>query len=139
MPLLARALAALGAAHALVVHGEPGMDEISPMGPTHVAEVRDGAVTEWTIRPEDYGFSGFTASELAGGGPADNARTITEVLAGRGQPAAKAAVVLNAAGALYVSPGSRSYVECVAAAGAALSNGAGAAALERMRRAYTNR
>ena len=86
MPLLARALAALGAAHALVVHGEPGMDEISPMGPTHVAEVRDGAVTEWTIRPEDYGFSGFTASELAGGGPADNARTITEVLAGRVSP-----------------------------------------------------
>ena len=61
MPLLAGALAALGAAHALVVHGEPGMDEISPVGATHVAEVRDGAVTEWTIRPEDYGFAGFSA------------------------------------------------------------------------------
>jgi anthranilate phosphoribosyltransferase len=101
MALLAGALAALGAAHALVVHGEPGMDEISPMGPTHVAEVRDGAVTEWTIRPEDYGFAGFSASELAGGGPADNARTITDVLTGKGHPAARAAVVLNAAGALY--------------------------------------
>ena len=139
MPLLAGALAALGAAHALVVHGEPGMDEISPMGPTHVAEVRDGAVTEWTIHPEDYGFSGFSASELTGGGPADNARTITDVLAGRGHPAARAAVVLNAAGALYVAPGGRSFAESVTAASAALASGAGAAALERMRRAYATR
>ena len=139
MPLLAGALAALGAAHARVVHGEPGMDEISPVGATHVAEVRDGAVTEWTIRPEDYGFSGFSASELAGGGPADNARTITDVLTGKGHPAARAAVVLNAAGALYVAPGSRSFAESVAAASAALASGAGAAALERMRRAYASR
>jgi anthranilate phosphoribosyltransferase len=139
MTLLAGALAALGAAHALVVHGEPGMDEISPMGPTHVAEVRDGAVTEWTIRPEDYGFSGFSASDLAGGGPADNARTITDVLTGRGHAAARAAVVLNAAGALYVAPGSRSFAESVAAASAALTTGAGAAALERMRSAYSSR
>ena len=139
MALLAGALAALGAAHALVVHGEPGMDEISPMGPTHVAEVRDGTVTEWTIRPEEHGFSGFSASELAGGGPADNARTITDVLTGKGHPAARAAVVLNAAGALYVAPGGRSFAEAVATATEALTSGAGAAALERMRRAYASR
>ena len=48
-------------------------------------------------------------------------------------------MLLNAAGALYVAPGSRSYAECVAIATTALSNGAGAAALERMRRAYANR
>jgi anthranilate phosphoribosyltransferase len=139
MPLLAGALAALGAVRALVVHGEPGMDEISPIGATHVAEVRDGAVTEWTIRPEDYGFSGFTAAELAGGGPADNARIITDVLGGKGSAAARAAVLLNAAGALYVAPGTRSFRECVQTASTALANGAGAAALERMRRAYANR
>ena len=137
MPLLAGALASLGAAHALVVHGEPGMDEISPLGPTHVAEVRDGAITEWVIEPRDYGFSGLLAADLAGGSPADNARTIVEVLGGQGNPAATAAVVLNAAGALYVAPGSRSFADCVTAAATALANGAGTAALERMRRAYT--
>jgi len=136
MRLLAGALALLGASHALVVHGAPGMDEISPIGPTHVAEVRDGAVTEWMIEPSAYGFGGMDASELAGGSPADNARTIIDVLSGRGRPAAVAAVVLNAAGALYVAPGSRSFADCVATARSAIANGAGLAALERMRAAY---
>ena len=139
MPLLAGALAALGAAHALVVHGAPGMDEISPLGPTAVAEVRDGSVREWTIDPAAYGFSGYSAADLAGGSPADNARTIMDVLLGKGRPAATAAVLLNAAGALYVAPGSRSFDECVVAARDALASGAGAAALDRMRRAYSPR
>jgi anthranilate phosphoribosyltransferase len=139
MPLLAGALASLGSAHALVVHGEPGMDEISPLGTTHVAEVRDGAVREWTIDPSDYGFRGLVASDLAGGSPADNARTIVDVLRGEGNPGATAAVVLNAAGALYVSPGGRSFAECVATAADGLANGSGAVALDRMRRAYGRR
>lgn len=139
MPLLAGALAALGSVHALVVHGAPGMDEISPIGETLVAEVRDGAVTEWTIDPSDYGFSGFTPAELAGGSPAENARVIIDVLEGRGRPAAAAAVLLNAAGALYVAPGGRSFAECVTTATEALAGGAGRAALDRMRRAYEQR
>src|SRR5215204_3429859 len=84
MPLLAGALAALGAAHALVVHGALGMDEISPLGSTHVVEIRDGSVTEWTIDPADYGFAAFAPGDLAGGSPADNARTIVDVLQGKG-------------------------------------------------------
>jgi anthranilate phosphoribosyltransferase len=136
MPLLAGALASLGATHAIVVHGTLGMDEISPIGPTSVAEVRDGAVTEWTIHPEEFGFAGFAPTDLAGGSPAHNARIVSKVLEGRGHPAATAAVILNAAGALYVAPGSRTFAECVSAASVALANGAGAAALERMRRAY---
>ena len=139
MPLLAGALAALGARHAIVVHGAPGMDEISPVGPTFVAEVRGGAVTEWTIDPADYGFSGFAASDLAGGSPAENAQLIVAVLEGRGHPAATAAVILNAAGALFVAPGSSTFAECVSTATAALADGAGRAALERMRGAYAKR
>ena len=115
------------------------MDEISPIALTLVAEVRDGAVSEWTIDPADYGFAGFTPSDLAGGSPSDNARLVTDVLTGRGHPAASAAVVLNAAGALYVAPGSRSFADCVALASAALADGVGAAALERMRRVYAAR
>jgi anthranilate phosphoribosyltransferase len=139
MALLAGALASLGAAHALVVHGEPGMDEISPMGLTHVTEVRDGSVREWTIDPADYGFGGFAAADLKGGSPAENARTIVDVLSGRGGAAATAAVVLNAAGALYVAPGSRSFADCVRTAADSLASGSGTAALDRMRKAYSRR
>ena len=78
-------------------------------------------------------------SDLGGGSPAENARTIVDVLQGTGKPAATAAVVLNAAGALYVAPGSRAFSDCVAAASTALTNGAGTEALERMRRAYAQR
>ena len=136
MPLLAGALASLGATHAIVVHGTLGMDEISPIGATSVAEVRDGVVREWTIDPEEFGFAGFAPADLVGGSPAHNAKIVSEVLAGRGHPAATAAVILNAAGALYVAPGSRTFAECVSVASAALASGAGAAALERMRHAY---
>lgn len=136
MPLLAGALAALGATHALVVHGEPGMDEVSPLGPTHVAEVRDGQVTEWTIDPGALGFHGISADDLAGGDPATNARIIEEVLNGEGPAGARAAVLLNAAAAIYVSGIVVSLNDALDRAREALDAGAGRRALERLRKAY---
>src|SRR3982074_3930596 len=56
-PILAGALAALGTTHAMVVYGEPGLDEVSPLGPTHVVEVRKGSTSRWTIHPEEHGFN----------------------------------------------------------------------------------
>ena len=64
-PILAEALAALGAKHALVVHGEPGLDEVSPLGPTHVIEVMDGRTKRWTIHPEKHGFRKIAREDLA--------------------------------------------------------------------------
>ncbi|GAC1516375.1 MAG: anthranilate phosphoribosyltransferase [Gemmatimonadaceae bacterium] len=135
LALIADALSALGAVHALVVHGDPGMDEISPLGPTRVFEIREGRRSEWTIDPTDYGIDGHAAGDLAGALPADNARTIVDVLAGRGRPGAVEAVVLNAAGAIYVGGLATTFRDGVAVARAALQNGAGMAALDRLRRA----
>src|SRR3954463_13740508 len=103
VPLIAGALQSLGTRHALVVHGEPGMDEISPLGPTQVIEIRDGTSRAWTIEPARFGFPEGRADELAGGPPAENAAAVLPVLEGRSPPTARAAVLLNAAAALYVS------------------------------------
>lgn len=137
VPLIAGALRALGAVHALVVHGEPGMDEVSPLGTTHVVEIRDGKFTEWTIEPSRFGFPAGAADELGGGPPAENAAAVLAVLDGSAPPTASAAVILNAAAALYVAPGGRrDFGAAIDMARAGLADGAGLRALERLRAAH---
>jgi anthranilate phosphoribosyltransferase len=137
VPLLAGALKSLGAVHALVVHGAPGMDEVSPLGLTHVVEIRDGATREWSIDPSAFGFARGRAEDLAGGSPAENASAILDVLRNEASPTAIAAVVLNAAAALYVSgAGPADFADAVEVAREGLRNGAGITALERLRNAY---
>jgi anthranilate phosphoribosyltransferase len=137
VPILAGALAELGSRHALVVHGEPGLDEISPIGLTHVVEITDGSTREWTLDPGEYGFAFSDPAELAGGDPADNARIVMDVLGGGGTGAARAAVLLNAAAAIYVSGRVSDFAEGISLARAALESGQGLAALERLREAYS--
>ena len=83
-PLVAEALARLGAAHALVLHAAVGMDEVSPSGETRVWEVREGRVATWTIAPGAHGLDCDDLGGLAGGEPAENADRLERLLAGRG-------------------------------------------------------
>lgn len=133
--LMAGALAALGSVHALVVHGAPGMDEVSPLGETAVIEVRRGAMARWTIDPVRLGFGPFEPTALAGAGPQENAAVIEAVLAGRGTAAAEAAVLLNAAAALFAAGRAESVAAGVALARESVGSGAATAALDRLRRA----
>lgn len=135
LDIMAGALQRLGTAHSLVVHGEPGMDEISPIGITTVVELRGAESTRWMLDPADYGFAGMKVAELAGGEPEENAALIVRVLAGEGPPAAEAAVLLNAAGAIYVSGHAKTYAKGVDAARAALKGGKGTGALAALRKA----
>jgi anthranilate phosphoribosyltransferase len=137
VPLIAGALRALATVHALVVHGAPGMDEISPLGPTRVVEIRDGKTTEWIIEPQRYGFPVGDAAELGGGPPAENAAVVLRVLDGSAPRSAIAAVVLNAAAALYLSPaGPSDYGDAIATVRKGMADGAGLRALERLRAAF---
>ncbi len=135
MPLLAGALAALGSVHALVVHGEPGMDELSPLGLTRMLEVRRGEVRSLEVRPAELGIAAAKADELVGGDPAANAARITEILENRSRDGGRAAVLMNAGAALYVAGAAPGLREGVDLADRALKAGAGIRALDRLREA----
>ncbi|CAN5852029.1 anthranilate phosphoribosyltransferase [soil metagenome] len=136
LELIAGTLHRLGHLRALVVHGDPGIDELSPIGPTRILELRDGAVTDSTIdlREQLTGHDLDPAS-LAGGDPEDNARLVLDVLSGRAPDAARAAVLINAAAAIYIGDRADSLVEGIDVAEQAISSGAALAALERLRAA----
>jgi anthranilate phosphoribosyltransferase len=98
---MALVLAELGAEHALVVHGDDGMDEISVSGPTHAFELRGGAVEPREINPESLGLRRHDPAEVAGGDPATNARLAREVLEGK-NGARRDIVLANAGAAIYL-------------------------------------
>jgi anthranilate phosphoribosyltransferase len=135
VPLVVEALKELDHIRALVVHGEAGLDELSPMGPTTVAELHDGAVSQRTVVPEDFGLESCTADELAGGEPEDNARIILRVLEGEERGGARTAILMNAGAALNVADISGTLEEGVAAAAGAIDDGSALDALERLRAA----
>jgi anthranilate phosphoribosyltransferase len=136
LDLIAAALAELGHLRALVVHGEPGLDELSPIGATRVLELREGRVTDTTIDLRDH-LPGrdLDPASLAGGDPAENARLVLDVLRGTAPDAARAAVVVNAAAAIYLGDLAASLIEGIEVAESAISSGAALSALERLRNA----
>ncbi|MFN8581853.1 MAG: anthranilate phosphoribosyltransferase [Gemmatimonadaceae bacterium] len=136
LSLLVGALRSLGSHHAMVVFGAPGLDEISPLGITSVAEVAAGDIKEWQIDPAEFGLHCKSSDDVQGGTPAENAQLIREVLGGGGPPGARAAVILNAAAALFVANRCPTYAACVGVATTALATGVGAAVLDRMLAAY---
>jgi anthranilate phosphoribosyltransferase len=131
--LMAEALLRLGAEHALVVHGEIGMDEISPAGRTVVWEVRDGMTSCWLLDPGDYQLEWHSTDDLAGAEPEGNARRIERLLAGEADEAARRAVLLNAAAGIYVAGLADSYSAAAKIAAEALGSGRAAGVLNRMR------
>lgn len=135
LDLVAGALRELGHDRALVVHGAPGLDELSPLGDTEIAELRDGDVHRYVVEPAAFGWTDLDATDLAGGDPADNARVILEVFRGERHDAARAAVVLNAGAAAYVAGIADSLEDGVRQADRGLENGAGMEGLERLREA----
>ncbi|MBW3628819.1 MAG: anthranilate phosphoribosyltransferase [Gemmatimonadetes bacterium] len=134
LPLVASALRVLGHTRALVVHGEPGMDELSPMGPTRIIELRDGELTESVFDPRaELGWEQYAADGLAGAGPEENAELVEGVLKGEIAGAPRAAVVLNAAAALLVAGRVDNLPDGVLIAQGAVSSGAGWDRVERLR------
>ncbi len=132
--LIPDALLELGHIRALVVHGAPGLDEVSPIGPTRVAELKAGSVSRYEIKPEDFGMDPVSPEDIAGGEADENARMIEAILDGeRGAP--RSAVVLNAAAGILVADLAQSWGDAVVSAERAIDGGAALSALDALRSA----
>jgi anthranilate phosphoribosyltransferase len=130
VPIIGGVLAALGAAHAFVVHGE-GLDEITVTGMTHVCEVKGGACERFSMVPEDMGLPRHPEKEIAGGDAELNARILRDVLAGQ-KGAPRDAVLANAAAALVCAGAATDLRTGVRAAADSIDRGHAAEKLARL-------
>ena len=97
---LAEVFRIFGLERAMVVHGEPGLDELSTLGPSKVSELRDDRIRTYVL---DVGKLGLRGGRLtAGGTAAENARLLREILSGKACGADADIVLLNAAGGIIV-------------------------------------
>ena len=132
---MAEALAGLGAEKALVVHGRDGLDEITVTGPTLVAEVSRGEVSEYELSPENLGLGRHEPDGLLGGDARTNARILRGVFSGEETGAARDVVLANAGAAIYVAGHAGSLGEGVRLAEESISTGAASEALDAFVRA----
>ena len=99
---MAQVLKGLGHEHAWVFHGSGGLDELSTLGPSQVAELKDGAVATFEVTPADAGLATATMADLKGGDAAHNAQAMGAMLGG--EPGAfRDAVILGSAATLIVA------------------------------------
>lgn len=102
VPIYGEALRRLGTAHALVVSGDEGLDELSLAGGNEVAEVTGDALVMRRVAPGDAGLAPAPIESLRGGDAAFNAAALRRLLLGE-RGAYRDAVLFNAAGALIVA------------------------------------
>jgi len=99
---MAEVLKKLGSRHVMVVHADDGMDEISIASPTSVAELKDGTISEYSIKPEDFGFSQQSLAYIQVKDSRESLDMVNSVLNNDASPA-RDIVALNAGAAIYVA------------------------------------
>lgn len=119
---LARVLGQLGSEKVWIVHGSDGLDEITVTGPTRVAELNNGRVTEFMINPVDHGLAIHPAEDLKGGDATDNALALRKLLEGE-KGAYRDIVLINAGAALVVADKAKDLTEGVKMAAEAVDSG----------------
>jgi len=124
-----RALERLGSKHVLIVHGRDGMDEASLGAATLVGELKDGAVHEYDIHPEDYGLSMMSNRSIRVSNREESRELVLEAL--QNVPGvARDIVAFNAGLAIYAGNRSDSIEAGLALAFEAIANGSARAKLE---------
>lgn len=99
---VAEVLQQLGSEHVLVVHSADGLDEISIAAETCVAELKDGRISEYSIKPEDFGMTRSALSTLIVGDAAQSLALIQAAFANEAGPG-RDMICLNAGAAIYAA------------------------------------
>ena len=120
--IVARVLQQLGSHHVMVVHGEDGLDEITIAGKTRIGELKNGEVSEYTIRPEDFGMK-VSAIETIQVENSEQSRAVLQSVLDNQPGPALDIVLLNAGAAIYVSGVAGTLQEGVERARAAVESG----------------
>jgi anthranilate phosphoribosyltransferase len=107
------------------------MDEITTVGATTVAELKDGRVQSFELAPEDAGMPRATVEDLKGGEPAHNAALMRALLGGAPGPL-RDIVLLNAAASLIVAGKADGLQDGVRLAAQSIDTGAAANVLGRL-------
>ena len=126
---MAETLGRLGSTRALVVHGNDGLDEVTIGGETKVWEFNAGSVSEYTISPEDFGFSRTSAASVKAGSVEESVAVLRSVLAGETGPA-RDIVLMNAAAALLAAGEASSLKEGAALAAESIDSGRAGSVLD---------
>ena len=121
--IVTRVLQQLGSRHVMVVHGEDGLDEITIAGETRIGELKHGEVSEYTIRPEDFGMK-VSAIETIQVENSEQSRAVLQSVLDNQPGPALDIVLLNAGAAIYVSGVAGTLQEGVEMARAAVESGA---------------
>ncbi len=127
----ARVLQRLGSRHVLAVNGSDGLDEITISGPTNVAELKDGQVTEYTVKPEEFGLQSAPLDEIRVADAAGAKAMLLGVLDNQAG-AARDIVQLNAGAAIYVAGLTDSLAHGVKKAAEVVASGAARNKLEQL-------
>lgn len=128
---LAQVLINLGVERGMVVYGQDKLDEISLSAPTTVCEFKDGWMKNYVIRPEDFGLSTCSKSELKGGTPTENAAITRAILSGEKSPK-RDAVLMNAGAALYIGGKADSMADGIRLAAELIDSGKALETLEKV-------
>lgn len=101
--MMANVVAEMDFKHVIVAHGLDGLDEISLLGKTSLAEIEQKKIKYYEVAPEDFGLKRCELKDIAGGPPELNARFIRGVFSGEDRGPRRDFLVLNSAATLYVS------------------------------------
>lgn len=126
---MAEVLRLLGCQHAIIVHSDDGMDELSLGSDTAGWEVVNDAVRPYAVRPRELGLPFATPDDLRGGSPAENADTMRRILSGGSGPL-RDAVILNAGAALVAGDRAPTLAAGIEQAQASIDGGQAAAKLD---------